>query len=369
MSLIYLTETLKHMAGMHNQKRHGWRFGSISAAKRSMTGIDKAERDEYKKRARAKAAKSPANFKTKPGVTPYDEKAVAGFLFKPAADKFYDADGKLDDDLTSGKEIAPAGMPGTVDDMTLKHWDSSTTTYTPSIPNSVRAANKAAIVDELAKRTGFDKEVVNDGIRQWALTSNDEAYAALEFQKAAADEFGVPLSQWQQGKLDAKTNIRNQTLKLSADGFMVSGGPADTSVFERIPGELKPGIKAANSEEASRKFVRAMHQNTQEQFKAAGIKQVTLYRGVNLSKEPALFNSLTKGENVNLKGNALESWSTHSSIAKGFTGGQGAVFSITVPVERIVGTAATGFGCLSEYEMVVLGGDMGQGKVETIINW
>lgn len=29
---------VKHLPGKHDQKRHGWRFGSIDAARRSMKG-------------------------------------------------------------------------------------------------------------------------------------------------------------------------------------------------------------------------------------------------------------------------------------------------------------------------------------------
>lgn len=42
----------KHQPGKHNQKRHGWRYGSLYAARRSMRGMwNAAERAEYRKRA------------------------------------------------------------------------------------------------------------------------------------------------------------------------------------------------------------------------------------------------------------------------------------------------------------------------------
>ena len=45
--------TEKHLAGMHNQKRHGWRYGGgVDSARRSMRGLkDPKERAEYRKRA------------------------------------------------------------------------------------------------------------------------------------------------------------------------------------------------------------------------------------------------------------------------------------------------------------------------------
>lgn len=42
---------LKHLPGQHNQKRHGWRYGSVGAARRSMRWQEATEREEYRKRA------------------------------------------------------------------------------------------------------------------------------------------------------------------------------------------------------------------------------------------------------------------------------------------------------------------------------
>lgn len=42
---------LKHLQGQHNQKRHGWRYGSVGAARSAMRGQNAGERDEYRKRA------------------------------------------------------------------------------------------------------------------------------------------------------------------------------------------------------------------------------------------------------------------------------------------------------------------------------
>lgn len=43
---------IKHLAGQHNQKRHGWRYGGLSQARRSMRSTpEETERDVYRKRA------------------------------------------------------------------------------------------------------------------------------------------------------------------------------------------------------------------------------------------------------------------------------------------------------------------------------
>lgn len=46
-----IAATFKHLPGKHDQKRHGWRFGSVSAARRSLRGRSAEERAEYRKRA------------------------------------------------------------------------------------------------------------------------------------------------------------------------------------------------------------------------------------------------------------------------------------------------------------------------------
>lgn len=43
--------TYKHLQGQHDQKRHGWRYGSLGAARRSMRGQDIEGRAAYRKRA------------------------------------------------------------------------------------------------------------------------------------------------------------------------------------------------------------------------------------------------------------------------------------------------------------------------------
>ena len=60
-----------------------------------------------------------------------------------------------------------------------------------------------------------------------------------------------------------------------------------------------------------------------------------------------LLNSL-----VEYHGNAVESWSLSSKIASWFGGAR---LAMKVPIKNIVSTAVSGFGCLSEGEIVVGG--------------
>ena len=99
-----------------------------------------------------------------------------------------------------------------------------------------------------------------------------------------------------------------------------------------------------------------------------GNDTITLYRGVRLPTSEV--KGWSKGSHVPVIGNALESWSAGSLIARNFagsgTGGGGitsVVLAMDVPVKMIVGTARTGFGCLLEGEAVILGNMGGTAKV------
>jgi hypothetical protein len=72
----------------------------------------------------------------------------------------------------------------------------------------------------------------------------------------------------------------------------------------------------------------------------------------------------SKGKPAQIKGNALESWTSDPAIAQGFAqdatfttpGKVKVVVTMQVPRQRVVGTARTGFGCLNESEYVLSSG-------------
>ena len=101
-------------------------------------------------------------------------------------------------------------------------------------------------------------------------------------------------------------------------------------------------------EKGMRKFLRAQHDETQEYFRGLDVKEVLLWRGTT-QKAP------TTGKSV-VPLQPLSSFTTASGSTQGFTGSDGRVIAARVPVARILSTPRTGFGCLGESEMVVLGG-------------
>jgi len=189
---------------------------------------------------------------------------------------------------------------------------------------------KANIVTNLSTDTGIAQENVNEIMGEWAETSNDSSAEALSMQEAVSDEFGVSLSAWQRGKIDIVNSSE-------------VGGP----------------VKGYVSRPNERKVLRAMYNNTQAELKTAGYKSgdtVTLYRGYIGGGRGTTIPD--RDTDVDYHGNAMESWSILPSIASSFGRHpkRGRVLSMNVPVENVLSTATTGFGCLTEGEFVVLGG-------------
>ena len=185
--------------------------------------------------------------------------------------------------------------------------------FTPA--QAGEAKNK--IVNTLSEETGISYDRVDHVIAKWASTSNDRDIRALHMQKMASEVFDKPLSTWQKGKI--KDLIGDHSI--SGMGIL--------------------------SDDETKRLLRAMYDNTQEQLSQAGIKSVRLYRGINVPRGGMLI-----GDTLSLDSNAIESWSLNQRIAGGF--GDIAVSS-EIPASDIIGSARTGFGCLNEYEFVISG--------------
>lgn len=168
----------------------------------------------------------------------------------------------------------------------------------------------------------------NGLIRLWAGTSNDSNPRSLAMQRAAKEEFGLGHTyDWPGEHTDAKV----------------------TDEYDKY------GL-------LFRRFLREMHTSTQQWLKAEGVTHVRLVRGVK--HKSGFANKASAGAGIigSVKMRPMSSFSTNRSTANGFAGrhgssSNGTVFWAYVPIERIVGSAMTGFGCQNEYEWVVLAGD------------
>lgn len=189
-------------------------------------------------------------------------------------------------------------------------------------------ATKEAIATNLSEKSGLDYQEVNQAIYHWAETSNDSHYGSLTMQQSAGELFGVEMSDWQKKQLA-------EVESWGASRDSVGGSP----------------WKSVHDEVANKRFLETMYNETQKDFASQGITHVTLYRGANLTSDAT--HKYRLGTTVNLESNVLESWSADPKIASSF--GM-TVFKTTVPVDRILSTAKTGFGCLNEKEFVVIGG-------------
>lgn len=161
--------------------------------------------------------------------------------------------------------------------------------------------------------TALLENIANSLIQQWAGTSNDTNARALAMQDLAVEEFGL------------------------------------TSTYDW---HTNPALKADTEKEKNkhrklyRAFLRAQYENTQEWAKANGVKRVRLRRGSGTYAGPV-------GSSADVKLRPMSSFSTNLPTAQNFGSHR---IEAYVPIEWVIGTAASGYGCQSEYEWVVLGG-------------
>jgi len=170
------------------------------------------------------------------------------------------------------------------------------------------------------------EEVASNLIHVWAETSNGDHPMSHALQDIAKDVLGVEDSaEWNDG----------------------------------TTGEAKKDFKDAVSEikkqygEALTALVKAQYRLTQEWLEERGIEKLVVYRGV---KEPRGVES--KQGLVQLR--PLSSWSQNQREALKFTGGTpnptGGMLRTVIDAKDVFSTPFTGFGCLEEDEIVVIGG-------------
>lgn len=184
-------------------------------------------------------------------------------------------------------------------------------------------------LERIAQKGPVDEEVktfVSDKVHGWAITSNKTPEAEL-LQRAAVKEF---------------------SLSETAGPFADNLGRSALRFEERF----------AKEGPATQVLLRKMYETTQARFKAEGVTHVRLFRGFNLDANPFGDKVASlEGTTTKVKLRPLSSFSANGQTAAGFAGNaDGYVMSVDVPVERILATARTGLGCLTEEEYVVLGG-------------
>lgn len=181
---------------------------------------------------------------------------------------------------------------------------------------------------------GFTQAVLDN----WASSSTDGNPASLATQAAVYAKFGEPVGSSGEFKRDVG----------GGDGHAEENGQKlyekHSKVYDAVINEI--------------------YRDTQAQLKDAGVKEVTLFRGMSVPHDIEIGD-------INLKMNPISSFSMHYDTAAGFAGAEGlkdrksAVIVAKVPSERIFAIAARGMGCLTEAEVIVTGYDKLHGYVAT----
>lgn len=214
----------------------------------------------------------------------------------------------------------------------------------PSIYTEESIKWKANVVHSLSLETGLEEERVNEVVKAWAHTSNDSDPKSLGLQVAASDLFDTGLSDYQRLRLEEWMDSVKEWEELEF--------PWEDEAFS------VGAYTAAKTDGKS--ILMAMYNKTQQEFKAAGVEKVILYRGVWGPVGHA--GDIRTGD-----ANAMESWGLNPNTARRFAsegavipGPGGVVYQAEFPVERVLATPKTGFGCMNEYEYIVLGLPEGQ---------
>jgi hypothetical protein len=162
----------------------------------------------------------------------------------------------------------------------------------------------------------MEKKYVQRELNNWAETSGDHSLPAITMQVAAQQEFGLK---------NAPTDHMNPEI-----------------------------MKDVEVKQIDRAYLRSEYEATQKFFAERGITHVSLFRGQEGPPPPDGRQTVTMQPE--------SSWTTNVTEAHGFaTRGEysdqgGYILTARVPVERILSTPLTGRGCLSEEEVILLGG-------------
>ncbi len=199
----------------------------------------------------------------------------------------------------------------------------------------------------LRGRYGTDetRNLVDNLVNRWAITSADEDNLAIALQRAAQDEFGL-------GAVSME-HISKSAMAEAATRYQTMGN----------------GLRS---------FLRAQYDLTQAELAANGIRSIQLYRGFAWTHADDATKFLGQAippnpvtvTRMTVRLQPISSFSVSPTTAAQFAApgekwvagpwnertGYQLFTSVRVPAERILATPRTGFGCLSESEFVVLGG-------------
>lgn len=195
-------------------------------------------------------------------------------------------------------------------------------------PTRLAELAKAMVTQDIAVRTGLPTATVGEFMQGWSESSS-ESERSLAMQAAAREMFNTPIS---------------------STGYDVVAGA-----------EWLKDPKYSEYAAGASDVVKAMYDSTQADLKAAGIKELTVSRGIAL--EDPIGGGVTSGRSapVDYASNPMSSWSTDPKLARGFAREASQDFPLAyvltsrVPAKDVLALPSTGVGCWEEQEVVLLG--------------
>lgn len=164
---------------------------------------------------------------------------------------------------------------------------------------------------------------VSSLIGSWATSSNDNNVASLAMQEIAGKEFDM-------------------------NGHHGWAGSSDQTNRD-VESYLKDNRETLSA------FLHAQYDATQEFLQKRNIETLTVYRGMrNIPMDEV---EKLDGSEVSADFRPLTSWSLEPETASGFAGAEnGVMMREVVDAKSVFSLPETGFGCLNEHEVVMLGG-------------
>ena len=277
-------------------------------------------------------------------------------------------------EFAEGKAFCPTGPGGGIDNSCPPGGGAATAAPVVSLGDSKEARKKLAAVVE--KLTSGGAEMGGSGVVKATLIARGKLKQAIasKLEESLLNDYGVPPESLKKFVNDYG-NGNNQKLasQIMLDAWASCSGNGNSVsvalqmvVKEKFKLEDATNVVTANDAslrrarglledhgEVVRAFADATYDHTQSIFEDAGVEKITLYRGMILGSKP-------EGNKATLQ--PLSSFAVDYVTAATFANDASysqtaAVIAVEVPVSKIFSSALSGIGCLTESEMIVMGGE------------
>lgn len=205
--------------------------------------------------------------------------------------------------------------------------------------------------------------IVSDIIHTWAISANNSNPVAMAIQHEARKMFGLDEAVGWYGRVRGP----REGLRLDSAVPIEQRAELGDLAFDDTP-ELSP-----KQAEIISSVVKGIYDATQHYYKSKGITHVAIWRGMKGTPEMVVPRGELAERRVSMR--PLSSWTTNSNMAQMFSTtlastkrpgidspeeeqaiyDENLLMKAYVPVEQIFSNPLTGFGCLGEDEVVLLG--------------